>query len=159
MLMKVMRGPGVTIGLSDASVRCRSRHVEPRCGWPVHVEPGCGCPLHVGPSRARPELIIELLHLLLQGLVYNVSCNSSFLSLRLHLLLHTYAIASTIASAIASAIARVFPEHLTELFALAYFQELINYDLILKDAGAPFLGTPFPELEPRGPRRARARRG
>ena len=35
----------------------------------------------------------------------------------------------------------------SQLFAVAYFQYLINYDLILKDAGTPFLGTPFPELK------------
>ena len=29
----------------------------------------------------------------------------------------------------------------------SYHEELINYDLILKDAGTPFLGTPFPELK------------
>ena len=33
-----------------------------------------------------------------------------------------------------------------KLFAVADFQELINYDIVLNDAGTPFLGTSFPEL-------------
>ena len=34
-----------------------------------------------------------------------------------------------------------------QLCAVAYFQELISYDIISKNAGIPFLGNPFPVLE------------
>ena len=47
----------------------------------------------------------------------------------------------------ASAIARVCLEYSTKLFAIAYHDELTIYDLILKDAGTPFLGTPLPWLK------------
>ena len=43
------------------------------------------------------------------------------------------------------------------LFAVAYLQELISCDLISKDAGTPFLGTPFPELKSRVARRVPVR--
>ena len=36
---------------------------------------------------------------------------------------------------------------IAKLFSVAYHEELTNYDLILKDAGTPFLGTPFPWLK------------
>ena len=56
-----------------------------------------------------------------------------------------------IASAIAFATycKGMFTKHLTESFAVAYLQELINYDFVSEDAGTPFLGTPFLELKVR----------